>query len=173
MRYARALFALAGEEGVTEGVGEDLEALAGAIDAAPDLARFIASPLHDAKTQIAVLDAIMEKLGTGPLVRRFVHVVAGNRRLALLPQMIAAWRAIIARARGEIHAEVTSASPLTAAQMRKVEKALREALDSEVQIANEVDPSLIGGLVVKIGSRMIDTSLRTRLNTLKSLLKGA
>jgi len=116
---------------------------------------------------------VLKALGAGDLVQRFVQVLARNRRLSLLPQMIAAWRQILAQARGEVTAQIVSATKLTKAQQKKIEEALAEALSGKVHIENEVDPSLIGGLVIKVGSRMIDTSIRTRLNTLKTLLKGA
>ncbi len=171
-RYARALFELAAESGDTDGVAADLEKLGEAVEKSADLARLIESPLFDADEQIAGLDAIMDKLGIGALAANFVRLVAQNRRLALLPAMIEAYRTLVAERRGEIRVRVTSAAKLTATQEKKVTAALKEALGSEVLIENEVDPSIMGGLVVKAGSRMIDTSVKTRLNTLKSMLKG-
>ena len=171
-RYARALFELAEESGETDTVAADLEKLGEAIGKSSDLARLIASPLFGADEQIAGLDGVMEKLGVGPLTANFVRLAARNRRLALLPDMIGAYRALVAERRGELHVRVTSAARLTAAQAKKVTAALKEALGSEVLIENEVDPSIMGGLVVRAGSRMIDTSVKTRLNTLKSMLKG-
>ncbi len=171
-RYARALFELAAESGDTDAIAADLEKLEEAIGKSTDLARLIESPLFDAETQIAGLDAVMEALGIGGLTANFVRLVAQNRRLAVLPAMIEAYRALVAERRGEIRVRVTSAAKLTAAQAKKVTAALKEALGSEVHIENEVDPSIMGGLVVRAGSRMIDTSVKTRLNTLKSMLKG-
>ncbi len=171
-RYARALFELAAESGETDAVAADLEKLGEAVAASADLARLIESPLFSAEEQIAGLDAVMEKLGIGGLAANFVRLVAQNRRLPHLTAMIEAYRALVAERRGEIRVHVTSAAKLTAAQAKKVTAALKEALGSEVLIENEVDPSIMGGLVVKAGSRMIDTSVKTRLNTLKSMLKG-
>lgn len=173
LRYARALYDLAEEAGETEKVDADLAALEKALSESAELARFVASPLHDAATQEAGIEAVLSALDAGDLVRRFVRVLARNRRLSLLPQMIAGWRRILSEARGEVTARVISAARLTAAQQKKIAQALAESLSGKVHIENEVDPSLIGGLVVKVGSRMIDTSIRTRLNTLKTLLKGA
>ncbi len=171
-RYARALFDLAAESDATDTVAADLNRLAEAIARSPDLARLIESPLFNAEDQVAGLDAIMEKLGIGALAANFVRLVAQNRRLALLPAMIEAYRALVAERHGEIRVRVTSAAKLTATQEKKVTAALKAALGSEVRIENEVDPSIMGGLVVRAGSRMIDTSVKTRLNTLKSMLKG-
>jgi len=173
LRYARALFDLAEEAGETGRVDEDLARLDAALAESPALARVVASPLLDAASQGGALAAVLEALGAGELVQRFVQVLARNRRLALLPQMIAAWRHILAQARGEVTARIVSATRLTKTQQKTIETALAEALSGKVHIENEVDPSLIGGLVVTVGSRMIDTSIRTRLNTLKTLLKGA
>lgn len=172
-RYAQALFDLARDAGGIEKVGADLDALDALIAKSDELAAFIASPLYDAADQEAGLDALMKKTGTGALTANFVRLAARNRRLALLPDMIAAYRALMTSMRGELSAEVTSAAQLSAAQLKKIAGALKGALGSDVQIENTVDPSIMGGLVVRVGSRMIDTSVKTRLNTLKMMLKGA
>ena len=171
-RYAQALFALAKEAGKVDEVGEDLEKLAALIDGSEELERFIASPLYDVAEQIAGLDALMDKLGLGDMATNFVRLVASNRRLAFLPDMIDAYRALVSDLRGEVTAEVTSAAKLTAAQSKKVATTLKKALGRDVQIENTVNQDIMGGLVVRVGSRMIDTSLKTRLNTLKTMLKG-
>ena len=172
-RYAQALFDLAREEGEVERLGEELGALSRAIAESPELSRFLKSPLHDAATQAAALDAILDRLKASPLTRNFVNLVARNRRLAHLAEIIAAFQAMTAAARGEVRVQVTSAAKLTATQQKKIARALKDALGAEVQVENEIDPSIIGGLVVRAGSRMVDTSVKTRLNTLKSILKGA
>ncbi len=172
-RYAQALFDLAAQDAAVESLGSELGALARAISESPELARVLKSPLHDAAAQTAALDAIMDRLGFSALTRNFVHLVARNRRLAHLAEMIAAFQAMAAAARGEVQVQVTSASPLTATQQKKVTQALKAALGSDVRIENEIDPSILGGLIVRAGSRMVDTSVKTRLNTLKSILKGA
>ncbi len=172
-RYARALFDLARESGEVEKVRDDLIRLGELIAGADGLARFIASPLHDAEEQIGGLTAVLEKMGASPLTINFIGTVTKNRRLPLLPEMIRAYEALVAGMKGEISARITSAARLTAAQNKKIASALKAALGSEVKIENIVDPSIMGGLVVRVGSRMIDTSIKTRLNTLKMMLKGA
>ena len=171
-RYAQALFELAEEAGEVQETAAGLDRLGAAIDASGDLARFISSPLHDAAIQAKALEAVVDKLKCGELVKRFVATVAANRRIKELLAMIAAFHDLAARARGEVRVNVTSAQELTATQMKKVSAALKAALGSNVEITNDVDPSILGGLVVRAGSRMIDTSVKTRLNTLKTMLKG-
>ncbi len=173
VRYARALFDLAKEAGETEKTGADLERLGRLLEQSDDLARFIASPLLDKRAQADGLAAVMEKIEAGRLARDFVQLVALKGRLALLPEMIAAYQALVAQERGEVSALVTSAARLTAAQEKKIAEALKVALGKDVQIENAIDPSILGGLIVRVGSRMIDTSIKTRLNTLKTMLKGA
>ncbi len=173
MRYAQALQSLAEEQKQEDAVSADLDALSDALAASDELRRFIHSPLHDAAAQQRGMTAILEKLGSGELTRRLTLLLIRNRRLALLPEIIAAWRVIVARKKGAVTAVVISAKALTATQKKKVETALKKALGGSVSIENEVDPELIGGLVVRVGSRMIDTSIRTRLNSLKAVLKGA
>ncbi len=173
VRYAQALFGLAKEAGETEKTGADLERLGQLLEQSDDLARFIASPLLDKRAQAQGLAAVMEKLEAGKLARDFVQLVAVKGRLALLPEMIAAYQALMAQERGEVSALVTSAAKLTAAQEKKIAEALKAALGKDVQIENAIDPSILGGLIVRVGSRMIDTSIKTRLNTLKTMLKGA
>jgi len=173
VRYAQALFDLAREAGETEKTGADLEKLGQLVEMSDDLARFIASPLLDKHAQADGLAAVMKKIKAGGLAADFTRFVAMQGRLALLPEMIAAYRALMAQERGEVSAVVTSAARLTAAQKNKVAAALKAALGKDVQIENAIDPSILGGLIVRVGSRMIDTSIKTRLNTLKTMLKGA
>ena len=173
LRYARALFALAEERGVTDAIGEELAALGELIAGNDELRRLIANPLIDAARQRAVFDALLNKAKASELLVNFVRVVTHNRRLALLPQMIAAYVHLQAEARGETAAEVTSAVALSAGQERKIAALLKEALGKEVRLESRVDPAILGGLVLRIGSRMIDASLRTRLHGLKTTLKGA
>lgn len=173
LRYARALFALAEERSAADAIGEELAALDELIAGNDELRRLIANPLIDAARQRAVFDDILKKAKASRLLADFVRVVIGNRRLALLPAMIAAYAHLQAEARGETTAEVTSAVELTAGQERKIAALLKEALGNEVRLENRVDPAILGGLVLRIGSRMIDASLRTRLHGLKTTLKGA
>jgi F-type H+-transporting ATPase subunit delta len=170
-RYASSLFDLALEEGAVESVTADLDRFQAMLDESDDLKRFVASPVFSADDQLKAIVAINEKAGIAGLVGNFFKVVARNRRLFALPGMIKAFRIIAARQRGEISAEVTSAHALTAAQETELKAALKSATGKDVTIAVTVDPSILGGLIVKVGSRQIDTSLRTKLSTLKLALK--
>jgi len=141
------------------------------LDESDDLKRFVASPVFSADDQLKAIVAISEQAGFSGFVGNFLKVVARNRRLFALPGMIKAFRVIAARQRGEISAEVTSAHALTAAQETELKAALKGVTGKDVAIAVTVDPSILGGLIVKVGSRQIDTSLRTKLSTLKLALK--
>jgi len=170
-RYASSLFELALEEGVVEGVSADLDRFQALLDESADLKRLVASPVFTAEDQSKALVAICEKAGISGLVANFLKVVAGNRRLFALPGMIKGFKIIAARHRGEITAEVTSAHALDQAQENELKAALKGVTGKNVAIAVTVDPSILGGLIVKVGSRQIDTSLRTKLSTLKLALK--
>ena len=171
-RYAQALFELAEEAGEIDKVGRDLASLAGLVENSDELADFIASPLYGASVQISALDGLMKKLKVSDLTARFVRLVAKNRRLGSLPPIIKAYQGLVAHMRGEVTAEVTSAVKLTQVQNKKIAATLKKSLGQAVQIKNTVDPEIMGGLIVRIGSRMIDTSLKSRLNTLETTLKG-
>ncbi|MFC3072209.1 F0F1 ATP synthase subunit delta [Shinella pollutisoli] len=170
-RYASSLFDLALEAGSADAVGADLDRFQALIDESDDLKRLIASPVFSAEDQARAVAAIAGKAGITGLVANFLKVVAGNRRLFAVPGMIRAYRTIAARHRGEITAEVTSAHALTAAQEKELKAALKGVTGKDVAVAVTVDPSILGGLIVKVGSRQIDTSLRTKLSTLKLALK--
>ncbi len=170
-RYASSLFELALEAGSVDAVGSDLGRFQAMIDGSEDLKRLILSPVFSAEDQTKAVAAIVEKAGFSPLVANFLKVVASNRRLFAVPGMVKAYRVIAARHRGEITAEVTSAHALTAAQEAELKVALKGVTGKDVAIAVTVDPSILGGLIVKVGSRQIDTSLRTKLSTLKLALK--
>lgn len=172
-RYASALFELADEKQSHDAVANDLRQLRQLIDESADFGRFIKSPLYDRDEQVAALDAILKKGGAGDLARRFVLTVTKNRRLYALVGMIDAYLAILAKRRGEVTAKVSVARPLDAAQTQLLEETLRRAIGSKVKIETRIDPSLIGGLVVQVGSRMVDASLRTKLNRLQHVMKGA
>ena len=172
-RYANALFELADEQGVLDAVMDDLAALRAMIREAPDFARVLTSPVIGRDEQSAAVDAVMERAGIGELARRFVNVVARNRRLFALPGMIEVFRALLAARRGEIAAEVTSAGPLSETQRAALEQALARSVGANVSIDLRVDPAILGGLVVKVGSRMVDSSLRTKLDKLQISMKGA
>jgi F-type H+-transporting ATPase subunit delta len=170
-RYATALFELAREKKSLEQVAADLNRFNEALDAFEDLNRLVRSPVFSADEQGRALAALLEKLKIEGLTRNFLLLAAKNRRLFATPDMIRAFRAMLARHRGETSASVTAASKLTEGQVTALKQALKAALGKEVMLEERVDPSLLGGLVVKVGSRMIDTSLRTRLNSLKVAMK--
>lgn len=172
-RYATALFELADADGALDQVAQDLGALGGMIAESDEFRRMLRSPVLSRDAQSRALDAIAEKAGFSSLTRRFVGLVAANRRLFALERMIGAYRTLLARHRGEISAEVTSATPLKDSQVDALRTALKSAVGSDVDLTTEVDPSLIGGLVVRVGSRMVDSSLRSKLQRLQLVMKGA
>ncbi len=171
-RYASALLDLADEQKALDQVADDLKALRSLIAESEDLRRLLDSPVFSREEQRKAMAALMEKAGTGELTRRFVLVVADNHRLFALPAMIEAYLSELAQRRGEITAEVTAARNLSDAQQAALLEALRASVGSKVQIDLKVDPALIGGLVVKVGSRMIDSSLRSKLQRLQLAMKG-
>ncbi|MEB2847666.1 F0F1 ATP synthase subunit delta [Rhizobiales bacterium RZME27] len=170
-RYASSLFELAVESNAIEQIAADLDRFQAMLDESEDLRRLVVSPVFSSQEQRAAVTAIAEKAALGAVVSNFLKVVAGNRRLFALPGMIRAFREIAAAHRGEIVAEVTSAHALTVAQDKELKTALKGVTGKDVTINVTVDPSLLGGLIVKVGSRQIDTSLRTKLSTLKLALK--
>lgn len=171
-RYAAALFDLADSDKALDEVARELGALQAAIAESEDLSRMIRSPIFGREEQSKAMAAILDKLGVGDLTRRFVMVVARNRRLFALPRMIDAYLAELARRRGEVTAEVTAAHALTEAQEQALTDSLRRIEGAKVKVDVKVDPSLLGGLVVRVGSRMIDSSLRTKLAKLQFVMKG-
>ncbi len=170
-RYATALFELAREGGALDSVAADLDRFSAALDASTDLARLVKSPVFSAEEQSRALAAVLDELKIEGLTRNFLLLVAKNRRLFAAPDMIRGYRAMLARHRGEVSASVASAAKLNEAQVTALKQALTAALGKEVALEERVDAGLLGGLVVKVGSRMIDTSLRTRLNSLKVAMK--
>jgi F-type H+-transporting ATPase subunit delta len=170
-RYATALFELALEEKALEKVEQDLNRFASALDAVEDLRRLVRSPVFTAEEQERAIAAILEQMEIEGLTANFLKLIARNRRLFAASDMINAFRALLARHRGQTSAEVTSALPLSEGQLRALQTALKAALHKEVQLDQKVDATLLGGLVVKVGSRMIDSSLRTKLNSLKQTMK--
>jgi len=170
-RYASSLFELALEAGAVDTVSADLDRFQAMIDGSADLKRLVQSPVFSAEDQVKAVSVLCEKAGLGSLVGNFIKVVAGNRRLFAISGMITAFRRIAARHRGEITAEVTSAHALTGEQENELKAALKGVTGKDVAVSVTVDPSILGGLIVKVGSRQIDTSLRTKLSTLKLALK--
>ncbi|NSZ18083.1 F0F1 ATP synthase subunit delta [Agrobacterium vitis] len=170
-RYASSLFELAREADSVDAVAGDLNRFQAMIDESVDLQRLVTSPAFTSEQQVAAIAALCDKAEIGGLVGNFLKLVTANRRLFAVPGMIAAFRMIAARHRGELAADVTSAHALTPAQETELKEALKSATGKTVTMFVTVDPSLLGGLIVKIGSRQIDTSLRTKLSTLKLALK--
>ncbi|MBO6826994.1 MAG: F0F1 ATP synthase subunit delta [Sneathiella sp.] len=171
-RYATALFELASNEKQVDAVAADLATIKTSMEESADLARLVRSPLVNRNDQERAMLAVLEKLGVSDLVRRFVGTVAQNRRLFALSGMIEAFGRLLAAERGEVVAEVKSAKKLTQKQLDALSKELKTAIGSDVAIEAEVDENLIGGLVVKVGSRMVDSSIRTKLQNLKFAMKG-
>ena len=170
-RYANALFELALDENALPAVENDLNRFAALIEESPDLKRLVRSPVFSASEQLRAIDAILSKDQITGMVANLIKVAAGNRRLFAVPDIITAFKRLAAKQRGEGAAEVTSAEPLSDAHVADLKAALKASLGKDVSLDTHVDPSLIGGLIVKVGSRMIDGSLRTKLNSLKLAMK--
>jgi F-type H+-transporting ATPase subunit delta len=170
-RYAKALFDLALEEKSLAEVEAGLAQFLALIHESADLRRLVKSPVFSAGDQSRAVAAVLDRAGIGGTVANFIKVTAANRRLFIVPDAITAFQRLAARQRGETAGEVTSAEPLTDAQLTALKAALKSALGKDVALQTNVDPSLIGGLIVKVGSRMIDGSLRTKLNSLKLAMK--
>lgn len=170
-RYAAALFELAQEQSQLQPVENDLNRVQAMLDESPDLMRMVRSPVFSAEDQTKALDALLTKAGIGGLTLNFVKLIVRNRRLFAMPDMIKAFRTLAAGARGEVEADVASATALNDGQLQALKETLKASIGKDVQINASVDPSLLGGLVVKVGSRMIDSSLRTKLSTLKLRMK--
>ncbi len=171
-RYASALLDLADERKALDEVAGDLKQLRMLIAESADLRRLFSSPIYSRAQQSKAAAAIMDKAGLSQLTHRFVLVVADNGRLFALQAMIDAYLTELAVRRGEITAEVTSARNLSDGQQAALLDALRSTVGSKVQLDLKVDPALIGGLIVKVGSRMIDSSLRSKLQRLQLAMKG-
>ena len=171
-RYALALFELAKEAKAVDAVSGDLAALRRALDTSPDLARLVKSPVFSAEDQARALKAILEKMGANALTTKFLLLLAKKRRLSVLTGAIRSFESQVAKSRGETEAEVTSARALADSEIAELKSVLKSRLGKEPRLHTKVDPSLLGGLVVKVGSRMIDSSLRTKLDGLRSAMKG-
>jgi F-type H+-transporting ATPase subunit delta len=172
-RYALALFELADEKRKLDDVARDLRALDAMIDESSDLKRLLRNPVVSRAESGRAMAAILDSADADALTRNFIGLVAANRRLFALPEMISAFLSELAQRRGEVTAEVTSAQELTDAQAKSLEDALRTAVGGKVALSLKVNPGLVGGLVVKVGSRMIDSSLKSQLARLKLAMKGA
>jgi F-type H+-transporting ATPase subunit delta len=171
-RYAAALFDLADERRMLDEVASDLRQLRAMVAASPDLARLVRSPILTRGEQGKAIAALVERAGFTPLVRDFLAVVAKNRRLFAVSAMIEAYLAELAERRGEVTAEVTAALALSESQSAHLSEQLRRSVGRRVSIEVKIDPSLIGGMVVKLGSRMIDGSIKSKLQRLQLAMKG-
>ena len=171
-RYASALFDLATEEKSTEQVGQQLQLFSSAINQSGDLKRLVRSPVFSAGDQVAAMGSVAAMLGITGATLNFLKLAARNRRLAALPAMIRAYMTLLAASKGEIAGEVISADPLSAQQLNDLKAALKSSIGRDVLLSTRVDASLLGGLVVKVGSRMMDNSLKTKLQNLKAAMKG-
>jgi F-type H+-transporting ATPase subunit delta len=172
-RYAAALYALADERKALDSVAGDLKSLRGLIDDSPDFRRVIRSPVLERGEQGKAVIAIAERAKLNKLTANFLGLLARNRRLFALPTMISGYLAILAARRGEVTAEIVAAQELSPAQRKAIDARLRKAVGGKVAIDIRVDPSLLGGLVVKVGSRMVDASLKNKLARLELAMKGA
>lgn len=150
---------------------KDLDAFAGLIAESTDLQRLIRSPVFVAEDQERAVAAVLDRAGIGGLAANLIKVAAQHRRLFAVPGIITAFKRLAAKHRGEISAQVTSAEPLSEANLAALKHALKASLGKDVALETAVDASLIGGMIVKVGSRMIDGSLKTKLNSLKHVMK--
>ena len=170
-RYATALFELALEEQALDSVTSALDRFDALLAGSPDLQRLVRSPVFTAEEQTRALSAVLEKAGMDGLAARFLKVVSSNRRLFAASDMIRGFRTLVAHHNGETSATITVAEQPSDAHLAAIKEALKAVTKKDVQIEVKVDPSIIGGLVVKLGSRMVDTSLRTKLNAIKHAMK--
>ncbi len=170
-RYATALFDLARDARATDAVGADLTQVADMIAGSADLQRLVASPVFTAEQQAGAIGVLLSRAKISGLAANFIRLVASKRRLFALPDMIRSYHALVALSRGIVGAEVTVAEAPSAKQVNDIKAALKEVAGTEVEVAIKVDPAIIGGLVVKMGSRMVDASLKTKLNSIRLAMK--
>jgi F-type H+-transporting ATPase subunit delta len=170
-RYAAALLDTASEENQLAAVEQDIDAIGRMIDESDDMRRMVRSPVFSAEDQTKAIEAVLAKAGASPLTMNFFKLLVRNRRLFAAQDIVKAFKALAANARGEVQAEVASAIALNDAQLNDLRDTLKASVGKDVMLETKVDPSLLGGLVVKIGSRMIDSSLKTKIATLKTRMK--
>ena len=171
-RYASALYDLADEKGAIDAVAGDLVALQKMINDGEDFRRFLRSPVISRNDQSKAIAAISAQAQFSTWTQKFLGLLAANRRLFALEGVIAGFRAILAERRGEATATVTSAVPLSASQTTALIESLKKSVGRKIDIVSKVDPSILGGLIVKVGSRMVDSSLKSKLQRLKLAMKG-
>ncbi|MEN9061465.1 MULTISPECIES: F0F1 ATP synthase subunit delta [Ponticoccus] len=170
-RYATAVFEIVKENNELAALESNLDDLSAAIADSPELRDLLANPAYSRAEQQAAITAVAEKMGLTTVLRNTLGLMASKRRLFVVPHMVTRLRAMIADAKGEVTAEVTSATELSAAQRQQLADTIKSKFGKDVKINTTVDESLIGGLVVKVGSKMIDTSIRSKLNSLQNAMK--
>ncbi|WP_043234477.1 F0F1 ATP synthase subunit delta [Bosea sp. LC85] len=170
-RYATALFELASEASAIDVVSADLDAFSAMIAESDDLKRLISSPVFTAEEQVSAVTALLAKAGIGGIAGNFIGFVASKRRLFALPGMIRGYRALVADAKGIVSAEVTVAEEPSAKRLDEIRATLKDVAGKDIAVTIKVDPAIIGGLVVKMGSRMVDASLKTKLNSIRLAMK--
>jgi F-type H+-transporting ATPase subunit delta len=171
-RYANALFDLASEEKAIPATASGLASFQAMIGDSPELTRLIQSPVFKAEDQMSALSALASNAGVTGLALNFVKLMCAKRRLPALSDAISGFQALVAEAKGEMVAEVTSAEKLSPAQIKDLQAALKSKLGRDVTLTTKIDPSILGGLIVKAGTKMIDDSLKTKLQNLKVAMKG-
>jgi F-type H+-transporting ATPase subunit delta len=171
-RYATALLELAQEEKAVEAVESDLETLRRLISESKDLLQVLRSPIFSRAEHARAMKAVLEALGANALTTKFVLTLAKKRRLFALPEIIRSFQDKLASQRGEVNAQVTSAYALSESQLETLRSVLKSSLGRDPRIETRVDPSLLGGLIVMVGSRMIDSSLRTKLHGIRTAMRG-
>ena len=172
-RYATALFELARDQKSVDAVKADLDRFDAMLADSADLKRLVRSPVFSADAQARALTAVLERSGISGISANFLKVLTANRRLFAVSDVIRAFRALVAKFKGEATADVTVAETLNDKNLDALKTALKTVTGKDVALNMKIDPSIIGGLVVKLGSRMVDSSLRTKLNSIKHALKEA
>lgn len=170
-RYARALFELARDENKLDETAEELSSLLSLLDESEDLTRLVRSPIFSAAEQMNALAAVLAQAGLSALIGNFLQLLAKNRRLFLLKDIIEGFHKLLADHRNELTADIISAVQLTDEQADELKATLKAKTGRDISLNQQVDPSLLGGLIVKVGSRMVDDSIRTKLNNLKIAMK--
>lgn len=172
-RYATAVFEIASGEDALDALEADVGALRAALAESADLRELTTSPIYGREQQLAGIGAVAERMSLGATTSNALRLMATKRRLFVVPKMLDMLDAMIADARGEVTAEVTSAQPLSDAQRGALAESLKKSVGRDVKINQTVDEGIIGGLIVKVGSKMIDTSIRSKLTQLQSTMKEA
>ena len=171
-RYAKALFQLAEEENSMNSVSKDLDGFLKAVESSEDLSRLVNSPMYSEKEQSDAINAILKKMKVNELISKFIGLLIQNRRINSINYIVAAFHRLLAIHSGEVIASIVSAEDLNKSQIDKLTKNLKEMIGKNIKLDLETDPKLLGGLIVKVGSQMIDNSLETKLNNIKIAMKG-